>query len=80
MENMTDDARRRILQQRLDQAKSQGIEIPRRVKCKICSLHFPNPVFDGSSIVSVVCDPCKDSIIERSVSYTHLTLPPTPYV
>ena len=65
MGDIPSDARQRILQARLDEAKAQGIEIPRSIKCKICCLQFPNPIFHGSSIISVVCQTCKDSIIDK---------------
>lgn len=32
---------------------------PIQVNCRICKSDFPNPILNGSSIVSVVCNSCR---------------------
>jgi hypothetical protein len=36
---------------------------PATLACKRCRLPFPNPMFEGSNIVTVVCDDCRPVIV-----------------
>ena len=35
---------------------------PKRIKCRMCTNMFDNPILNGSSIVTVVCQTCKDNL------------------
>jgi len=46
-------------EERGDKARKQFPNAPEIITCKICKVDFPNPIFEGSSIVLVTCKECR---------------------
>ena len=41
----------------------QFTNAPKRIKCRVCNKMFDNPILNGSSIVTVVCGSCRQSML-----------------
>lgn len=36
---------------------------PKRIKCRMCNNMFDNPILNGSSVVTVVCQTCRTNLL-----------------
>ena len=36
---------------------------PKRIKCRMCTNMFDNPILNGSSVVTVVCQTCRSNLL-----------------
>ncbi len=39
---------------------------PSRIKCRICQKSFKNPLFEGSSIITKVCEACSSEMMPKT--------------
>ena len=39
---------------------------PSRIKCRICKKNFKNPLFQGSSIITKVCEDCSSEMMPKT--------------